>query len=84
MKIQSKLSDINTNINLPHISTIPATPSKTVASGIGTPTITDESRDERSIPSAVQDEIVKLASNISIQKSDEDKDSNPPPTETMC
>lgn len=80
--------NINTNLNLPKISTIPATPTKTIASSIGTSTSTDESRDERSIPiistNTEQDEIVKLSSNISNPKSDEDKVANPPLNETMC
>lgn len=62
-----------TNLKLPTISTIPATPTKTLSAIVSSSTSTDESKDERDIPTistnyvtnVVQDEIAKLSSNIS-------------------
>lgn len=84
----AKRFDAGGHLKLPKISTIPATPTKTLAAAIGSSTSTDESKDERNIPiistNTVQDEIAKLSSNISNQRADEEKGSDPPPNETMC
>lgn len=78
----------NGSLKLPTISTIPATPTKTLATAIGSSTSTDESKDERSIPiistTVVQDEIAKLSSNINNQNVDDENSSDPPFNETMC
>lgn len=71
-----------TNLKLPTISTIPATPTKTLAAIVSSSTSTDESRDERDIPTistnyvtnVVQDEIAKLSSNIS--RTTDERDGN--------
>lgn len=74
------------NLKLPTISTIPATPTKTLTAVVSSSTSTDESKDERHIPSisthAVQDEIAKLSSNI--KRSADDETADPPLNETMC
>ncbi|XP_055320176.1 transient receptor potential cation channel trpm isoform X6 [Sitodiplosis mosellana] len=76
------------NLKLPTISTIPATPTKTLSAVVSSSTSTDESKDERDIPTistnVVQDEIAKLSSNIN--RSAEDENSSDPPikNETMC
>lgn len=75
-----------TNLKLPTISTIPATPTKTLSAVVSSSTSTDESKDERDIPTistnVVQDEIAKLSSNI--HHSADDDGSDPPLNETMC
>lgn len=76
------------NLKLPTISTIPATPTKTLSAVISSSTSTDESKDEREIiPSistnVVQDEIAKLSSNIN-RSADDENSSDPPLNETMC
>lgn len=87
-RFDSSSSTSSSNLKLPKISTIPATPTKTLTTAIGSSTSTDESKDERNIPTistnTVQDEIAKLSSNISNQQADEETDSDPPPNETMC
>lgn len=75
------------NLKLPKISTIPATPTKTLSAVVSSSTSTDESKDERDIPSistnVVQDEIAKLSSNIN-RSADDENSSDPPINETMC
>lgn len=77
---------IKTNLKLPTISTIPATPTKTLPA-FDSSTSTDESKDERDIPTistnVVQDEIAKLSSNIK-RSADDEKSTEPPLNETMC
>lgn len=71
-----------TNLRLPTISTIPATPTKTLSAIVSSSTSTDESKDERDIPTistsyvsnVVQDEIAKLSSNMS--RSTDERDGN--------
>lgn len=76
--------------NLPPstVSTIPATPIKLLA-GNSSSTSTDESKEERNIPTistnVVQDEIVKLSTNIKNNDETEDENNKDPPfNETMC
>lgn len=88
-----------TNLKLPTISTIPATPTKALSAIVSSSTSTDESKDERDIPTistnyvtnVVQDEIAKLSSNIS--RSTDERDGAPSAggcssdqsvNETMC
>lgn len=88
-----------TNLKLPTISTIPATPTKTLSAIVSSSTSTDESKDEQNIPiistNVVQDEIAKLSSNIN--RSSDEKDgtngsngaggaggTDQPLNETMC
>lgn len=76
-----------TILKLPTISTIPATPIKTLSAVVSSSTSTDESKDDRDIPTistnVVQDEIAKLSSNINRNAEDENG-SEPPVNETMC
>lgn len=78
---------VKSNLKLPTISTIPATPTKTLSAVISSSTSTDESKDERDIPTistnVVQDEIAKLSSNIKRNTEDENS-TDPPLNETMC
>lgn len=71
----------------PIISTIPATPTKLTAA-IGSSSSTDDSKDERNIPTistnTIQDEIAKLSSNINSSSGDDESNKNPPINETMC
>lgn len=82
----STSSTIKTILKLPTISTIPATPTKTLSTVVSSSTSTDESKDDRDIPTistnVVQDEIAKLSSNIN--RSSEDNSTDPPVNETMC
>lgn len=77
-----------TNLKLPTISTIPATPIKTLSAIVSSSTSTDESKDERDIPTistnVVQDEIAKLSSNINRSDEKDENGSDPPLNETMC
>lgn len=70
----------------PTISTIPATPTK-LLTDISSSTSTEESKDERNIPTIstnlVQDEIAKLSSNMK-NSSAEEETKDPPLNETMC
>lgn len=70
----------------PTISTIPATPTKLLASSSSASA--DESKDERNIPTIstnlVQDEIAKLSSNIKNSSADDENGKEPPFNETMC
>lgn len=81
----SSSSFTKTKLKLPTISTIPATPTKTL-SAFDSSTSTDDSKDERDIPAistnTVQDEIIKLSSNI--KSTDDENSTDPPPNETMC
>lgn len=76
------------NLKLPTISTIPATPTKTLSAVVSSSTSTDESKDERDIPTistnVVQDEIAKLSSNINRSAEDENGSDPPLKNETMC
>lgn len=76
------------NLKLPTISTIPATPTKTLSAVVSSSTSTDESKDERDIPTistnVVQDEIAKLSSNINRSAEDENGSDPPHKNETMC
>lgn len=78
--------DAKTSLKPPTISTIPATPTRLTAA-IGSSSSTDESKDERNIPTistnTIQDEIAKLSSNIS-NTGDDETNQNPPINETMC
>lgn len=72
-----------TNLKLPNL--------KTLATVTSSSTSTDESKDERNIPTittnVVLDEITKLSSNINNRTKDDDnntKGSDPPFNETMC
>lgn len=71
----------------PTISTIPATPIKLLA-GNSSSTSTDESKEERNIPTistnVVQDEIVKLSTNIKKNSAEDGSNKDPPFNETMC
>lgn len=75
------------SVKPPTISTIPATPTAKLSIAIGSSSSTDESKDERNIPTIstniVQDEIAKLSSNIN-SSGDDDPNKNPPINETMC
>lgn len=76
------------NLKLPIISTIPATPTKTLSAIVSSSTSTDESKDDRDIPTIstniVQDEIIKLSSNINKNDEMEENSTDPPLNETMC
>lgn len=71
----------------PLISTIPATPTRLTAA-TGSSSSTDDSKDERNIPTistnTIQDEIAKLSSNINSSSGDDETNQNPPINETMC
>lgn len=76
------------NLKLPTISTIPATPTRTLSEIVSSSTSTDESKDDRDIPTistnVVQDEIAKLSSNINRSDEKDENSSDPPLNETMC
>lgn len=75
------------NLKLPTINTIPATPTRLLA-GVSSSTSTDESKDERNIPiistNVVQDEIAKLSSNINSSNTTDENNTDLPFNETMC
>lgn len=84
--IEEHESTEKTTLKPPTISTIPATPTK-LTTAVGSSSSTDESKDERNIPTIstniIQDEIAKLSSNINNSGEDE-ANQNPPINETMC
>lgn len=78
LKFDTTSAAAATNLKLPTISTIPATPTKTLSAIVSSSTSTDESKDERDIPkistNVVQDEIAKLSLNIN--RSSDEKNGN--------
>lgn len=85
-QIDEHENGIKSTLKPPIISTIPATPTK-LTTAVASSTSTDESKDERNIPTistnVIQDEIAKLSSNINNTGEDENN-KNPPINETMC
>lgn len=86
--VTATIAPAKTILKLPTISTIPATPTKSLSAVVSSSTSTEESKDDRDIPTistnVVQDEIAKLSSNINRSDGKDENSSDQPLNETMC